>query len=101
MRDIKKIEEVDELILLFCNLTLDFLKLTLLYKTFKITRLAIVDYIILNHINIELLKVNIQKKQQVQYTAIQYNGQTACVLSMKDMKKRKKLANSKKKREKS
>lgn len=57
------------------------------------------DYIVLNCTNTELLVANTRKKQQAQRIDIQYNGQKACVLSMKDVKKRKKLANCKKKGE--
>ena len=71
-------------------------KLTFLYKTLKVARLAITDRIVLNHTNTELLAANIQKKRQAQCTEILYNGQGACVLSLKDIKKRRQLAKNKK-----
>lgn len=51
----------------------------------------------LNHTNIELLVTNIQKKSQVQCTEIQYNGQNTDVLSLKDIEKRKQIAENRKK----
>ncbi len=88
---------MDELISLFCNQTLDSPKLTLLHKTLKAARLAIVDCIVLNRTNTELLAANTRKKQRAQRTGIQYNSQGARVLSMEDVKKRRELADSKKK----
>ena len=55
------------------------------------------DRIVLNRINAELLAANTQKKQRVQRTGTQYNGQGARVLSLKDVEKRRRLAESKKK----
>lgn len=47
------------------------------------------DRVVLNYTNTELFAANIQKKQQVQHTDIQYNGKRARVLSIEDIKKRK------------
>ncbi len=55
-------KEVEELVSIFCDQTLDSLKLTLLHKTLQAARLAMTDRIVLNHTNIELLSVNLQKK---------------------------------------
>lgn len=60
-------------------------------------RLAMADKIVLNCTNTELLAGNIQKKRQIQYIEIQYDGQDACVLSLKDVKKRRQQAEIKKK----
>lgn len=53
--------------------------------------------VVLNRTNIELLVAIIQKKLQVQYTKIQYNGQDAGVLSLEDVEKRKHIAENRKK----
>ncbi len=55
------------------------------------------DRVILNRTNTELLAVNTQKKQQAEHTRIQYGGQGACVLSMKDVEDRRQLVGNKKK----
>ena len=55
-------KKVEELVSIFCDQTLDSLKLTLLHKTLQAARLAMTDRIVLNHTNIELLLVNLQKK---------------------------------------
>ena len=68
-RNIEKIEEIEEFILLFCYQTLDFLKLTLLYKTLKAARLAMTDRVVLNCTNTELFAANTWKKQQAQHTS--------------------------------
>lgn len=100
LENIKQVKEVDKLILLFCNHILNFPKLTFLHKIFKVTKLTMANCIVLNCTNIEFLAVNIQKKQRVQCTGIQYNSQRAYILSMNNVKK-KKLANSRKKGKKS
>ena len=95
--NIEQVEEVDELISLFRNQTLDSPKLTLLHKTLKAARLAMADRIVLNRTNTELLAANTRKRQRAQRTGIQYDGQGARVLSMEDVEKRRELADSKKK----
>ena len=95
--NVKQILEVEELISLFCHQTLDFPEFILLHTTFKAVRLAIANNIVLNCTNTELLAANTQKKQQAQRTGISYNGQTVCVLSLKDVEKRSQLAENKKK----
>ena len=55
LANIKDVSEVEELVSLFKNQTLDSPKLILLYKTLKAVRLAMADRIILNHTNTELL----------------------------------------------
>ena len=60
--NIRNVSEVEELISLFRNQTLNVPKLKLLHKTLKVARLAMVDKIILNHTNIELLAANTQIK---------------------------------------
>ena len=47
------------------------------------------DRVILNHTNTELLAANTQKKRRVERIGIQYSGQDARVLSMKDVEDRK------------
>lgn len=49
---------INKFISLFYNQTFNFFKLIFLYKTFKVAKFEIVNYIILNHTNIELLVVN-------------------------------------------
>ncbi len=96
--NIEQVSEVEELISLFRHQTLDFPKLTLLHKTLKAAKLAIADRIVLNCINTELLAANTWKKQQAQLTSTQYNSQGACVLSLEDVEKRRRLAENKKKK---
>ncbi len=55
------------------------------------------DRVILNRINTELLADNTQKKRRVDSTGIQYGGQGARVLSMKNVEDRRQLAENKKK----
>ena len=55
------------------------------------------DRVILNRTNTELLAATTQKKRQVERTRIQYNGQGACVLSMKDVEDRRQLPENEKK----
>lgn len=55
-------EEVEELISLFCYQTFDSSKLTLLHKTLKTARLVMADHIVLNCINTKVFAANIQKK---------------------------------------
>ncbi len=96
-RNIDQVTEVEKLVSLFWDQTLDSLKLILLHKTLKAARLAIADRVILNCTNTELLAANTQKKQRAELTEIQYSGQGAHVLSMKDVEDRKQLAENKKK----
>lgn len=63
-------------------------KLILLYKILKIVKLVIANRVVLNHINTEILAINIQKKRQARYTRIQYNGQDTHVLSLEDVEKK-------------
>ncbi len=91
------VTEIEELISLFQHQTLDLPKLTLLHKTIKVARLAMADRVILNCTNIELLTTNTQRKRQAQRTRIQYNGPSACVLSLEEVKERRQLAENKRK----
>ncbi len=91
---------MEELISLFCHQTLDSSKLTLLHKTFKAARFAIADRIVLNCTNTGLLAANTREKQEAQSTGTKYNGQKACVLSLEDVEKRRRLAENKKKEKK-
>ncbi len=93
----KQVTEIEELISLFRYQTLDSSKLTLLHKTFKAARFAIADRVILNHTNTDLLAANTRKKRQAQRTGITYDGQNARVLSLKDVEKRRQLAENKEK----
>ena len=70
-------------------------KITLLHKTLKAARLAIAGIVILNLTNTELLAANTQKKQRAARTGIQYDSQSARVLSMKDVENRRQLAENK------
>ena len=56
-----------------------------------------VDKVVLKRTNTDLLAANTRKKQQVQQTEIVYDGQGACVLSVEDVKKKRQLAENKKK----
>ena len=47
--------------------------------------LAMADRVVLNRTNTKHLAANTQKKWRAQRTGIQYNGQGARVLSMKDI----------------
>ncbi len=94
--NIEQVTEVEELVSLFRDQTLDSPKLILLHKTLKAARLAMADRVILNRTNTELLAANTQKKQ-AERTRIQYGGQSARVLSMKDVEDRRQLAENKKK----
>lgn len=62
--NIEQIKEVDEFILLFCDLTLDSSKFNLLHKTFKATRLTMANCIVFNCTNIELLAANTEKNNK-------------------------------------
>ena len=66
----EKVKEVEELVSLFYDQTLDSPKLTLLHKTLKAVRLAMADRVVLNCTNTELLGANSQKKQQAKRTDI-------------------------------
>ena len=88
-KNAEQVTEVEELVSLFGHQTLDSPKLNLLYKTLKAARLAMADRIILSCTN---MAANTQKKRRAQRTGIQYGGQGACVLSMKDVEDRKQLA---------
>ena len=67
-------KEVEELVSLFRDQTLDSPKLTLLHKTLKAARLAMADRVVLNRTNTELLAANLRKKQRAKRTGIQYDG---------------------------
>ena len=69
--NIEQVEEVDDLISLFCNQILDSSKLTLLHKTLKAAKFAMADRIVLNRTNTELLAANTRKKQRAQRIGIQ------------------------------
>ena len=64
-RNIDQVEQIDNLVLQFCNQILDTPKLALFLKLIKEAKLAIADQIILNTTNGELYKANIQKKRAV------------------------------------
>ena len=96
--DVEQVTEIEELISLFRHQTLDLPKLTLLYKTLKAARLAMADSVVLNCTNTEIFAANTRKKRRIERTGIAYNGQGARVLSLKDVKERKQLAENKRKR---
>ena len=54
------------------------------------------DRVILNRTNTELLAANTRKKRRAQRTSLQYDGQSARVLSLEDVEKRRELAEEKK-----
>ena len=56
--NIEQVTEVEELVSLFRDQTLDSPKLILLHKTLKAARLAMADRVILNRSNMELLAAN-------------------------------------------
>ena len=58
-------EEMEELILLFCYQTFNSPKLILLYKTLKAAKLIMADRVILNCTNTELFAANIQKNNKL------------------------------------
>lgn len=92
--NIEQVTEIEELILLFQNQTLDLPKLTLLHKTFKAAMLAMADRVVLNCTNTELLATNTQKNGEYK---IQYDGQSTCVLSPKDNEERRQQVKIKRK----
>ena len=94
--NIKKVSKIKELVSLLKNQILNLPKFTIIHKTFKAARYAITNKIILNDINTKLFAAYIRKKQQVQYINLQYNGQNAQVLSLKNVKKRRELVEEKK-----
>ncbi len=96
-RNIEQVIEVEELVSLFWDQTLDLAKLILLHKTFKEAKLTMANRVILNRTNTELLAANTQKKRQAERTEIQYGGQCARIWSMKDVEDRRQLAENKKK----
>lgn len=75
--NIKKVSEVEELVSLFRNQTLDSPKLIILHKTLKAARRAMADRVILNRTNTELLAAHTRKKRRVQRTGLQYDDQGA------------------------
>lgn len=81
---------------LFRNQTVDSPKFTIIHKTLKAARRAMADKVILNRTNTELLAANTQKKRRAQRTGLQYNSQSAQVLSLEEIEKRRKLAEEKK-----
>ena len=95
--NVQEVPEVEELVSLFRNQTLDSPKLTILHKTLKAARLAMADRVVLNRTNTELLLANTQKKRRTQRTGLQYDGRGARVLSLEDVEERRRLAEKKKK----
>ncbi len=81
-------KEVEELDSLFRHQTLDFSKLTFLHKTLKAARLSMANRVVLKRTNTELLSANLQKKQRVKRTGIQYDRRGAQILSLEDVEKR-------------
>ena len=76
--DIDQVGWIDELILQFCDQTLDTPKLALFSKLIKGAKLAMADRIILNTTNAELYKANVRKKNRDQRRGgKQYDGQGA------------------------
>ena len=59
-----QVGQIDDLILQFCNQTLDSLKLALFSKLIKGAKLAMANRIILNTTNAELYEANVQKKKR-------------------------------------
>ncbi len=94
--NIQEVSEIEELVSLFRNQTLDSPKFTILHKTLKAARRAMADRVILNRTNTELLEANTRKKRRAQRTGLQYDGQYARVLSLEDVEKRRELAEDKK-----
>ncbi len=95
-KNAKKVKEVEELVSFFRDQTLDSPQLTLLHKSLKAARLAMVYRIVLNRTNTELLAANRRKKQQAKRTGIQYNGRGARVLSLENVKESRRWAENKK-----
>lgn len=93
--NIIEVGEVEKLVSLFRNQTLDLPKLTIFHKTLKAARYIMADRVLLNYINTELLVANIQKKQWTQHIGLQYNSQVTRVLSLDDIEKRKQLVEEK------
>ncbi len=93
--NIKQVTEVEALVSLFQDQTFDLPKLIFLHQTLKAARLAMADRVLLNRSNTKLLAANTQKEQRVERTGIQYSGQGARVLSMKDAEDRRQLAENK------
>lgn len=58
MENINQVKEMNELISLSHNQTLNSPKFTLLYKIFKIAKFTIADYIVLNYTNTKLIITN-------------------------------------------
>ncbi len=95
--NMEQVVELEELITLFWYQILDLPKLILLYKTLKAARLSMANRMLLNYTNTELLTVNTQKKRRVQRTGILYNDQSACVLSLEDVEKRRQVVENRRK----
>ncbi len=95
--NIEQVTEVEELISLFQDQTLDLPKLILLHTTLKAARLAMADGVILTRTNTKPSAANTPKKRLAERTEIQYGGQSARVFSMKDVEDRRQLAENKKK----
>lgn len=82
--DIDQVGGINKLILQICNQTLNTPKLALFSKLIKRAKLAMADCIILNTINAELYKANVQKKKWAhRQGGTQYNGQKAQHFSLK------------------
>ena len=94
--NIKEVIEVEELVSLFRNQTLDSPKLAILHRTLKAARRAMADRVVLNSTNTELFAANTRKKRRAQRTGLQHNGQGARVLSLEDVEKRRQQAEKKK-----
>ncbi len=68
--NIKKVFEVEKLVSLFRNQTLDSPKFRIFYKTEKTARFAIADRVVLNCTNTELFVANTKKKQQTEQISL-------------------------------
>lgn len=84
-----QVSEIKKLVSPFQYQTLDSSKLVILRKILKTAKLTITNHVVLSRINMKLLAANTHKKQQVQYTNLQYDGQKACILSLQNLEKRK------------
>ena len=91
-RNIDQVEWINDLVLQFCNQTLDTPKLALFLKLIKGVKLAIANRIILNTTNAELYEANIQKKRAAHGEGKQYDGQGAQHLGLEKVERRRQYA---------
>lgn len=63
--NVDQVGQMDDLIVQFCNQTLDTPKLALFSKFIKGVKLAMADCIILNTTNAELYEANVQKRNRL------------------------------------